>query len=120
MNEIREIVEVIDKLTELTQNEHISWVKEEPGNLMTSENNIDFIYLAEYQEDKIRLYLEEYKFYIDEDDGYWKSHIIIELIDGDGNALWRFPETGNSWDLLNAIKYKDARVGDFLKRIRSA
>lgn len=120
MTEIREIVELVDKFTELTQNNKISWEKQEPGDLINRDNKIDFIFIAKYKEKIIRLYKEEYKYYFyDEDVEKCRrdSRIVLEFIDEYGSALWPFPQTANSWDLLNAVQYKDAKVGEFLQGI---
>ncbi len=119
MTEIREIVKLVDHLTELTQNNAISWERQEPGNLVSTENKIDFIYVVEYQDRLIRLYEETYKYYTDEFQFHWSSQLIVEFTDEYGNTLWQFPKTSNGWDLLNAVKYKDAKVDDFLKGIFS-
>lgn len=120
MNEIREIVQLVDNLTELTQNNQVSWEKKEPGDLLNRDNIIDFIYILVYKEKIIRLYKEEYWYYFyDEDVEKCRkgTRLILEFIDDYGATLWSFPQTANSWDLFNAVQYKDAKVDEFLQGI---
>lgn len=114
MADIKEVVTIIDNLTELTQNNHISWERVDPGNLLSTENKIDFAYIVEHLGRVIRIYEEEYKYYTDEETYHWSSRVVAEFIDEYGNMLWRFPKTRNAWDLLNSIRYEDVNVGDFL------
>lgn len=118
MNQIREIVELVDHLTELTQTGGITWERQDaPNTLVSTENKVDFIYLTNYQDRTIRAYEKTYKYFTDEIQYHWSNQMIIEFVDEYGGSLWQFPKTSNAWDLLNAIKYKDANVDGFLKGI---
>ena len=118
MTQIKEIVQLVDRLTELTQTGGIAWERQDPPNtLVSTESKIDFVYLTRYQDRIIRLYEEAYKYYSDEDKYHWSNQMIIEFTDEYGVSLWQFPKTSNAWDLLNAVKYKDAKVDDFLKEV---
>lgn len=118
MVSLREYVELIDKLTELTQRNEIEWHRQQPPyGLVTTENRISTVYTTSYSNRFLRLYEEMYKYYTDEDVYHWLTRLVFEFIDGFGNSIWQFPETKNGWDLLNAVKYKDAKVEDFIKDV---
>jgi len=117
MADIKEVVTIIDNLTELTQNHKISWKRVDPENLLSTENKIDFVYIVKYLGRLIRIYEEEYKFYTDEEIYHWSSRVVTEFVDEYGNMLWRFPKTRNAWDLLNSIRYEDVNVDGFLSEM---
>jgi hypothetical protein len=114
----REYVQLVDHLMEVTQNGVVSWSRYDPPiNIVSTENDIDFIYTTEYKGKNIRLYEETYKYYTDEFEYHWQKRIVIEFVDEFSNSVWQFPEIRNSWNLLEAIRYKDAGVAGFMKDI---
>ena len=118
MANLRDYVALIDHLIELTQTEQINWRRESPPNqILTTHNRVAQVYVTSYNDRIIRLYEEMYKYFTDEDVYYWQTRLVMDFIDEDDNSLWQFPQTPNGWDLLNAIKYRDANVDAFINDI---
>lgn len=114
----REYIQLVDHLTEATQKGVIFWSRyDTPKNIVSTENSIEFVYTTVYKSKSIRLYEETYKYYTDEFEYHWQKRIVIEFVDEFSNAVWQFPEIRNSWNLLEAIRYKDAGVADFMRDI---
>ena len=118
MSSHRETVEIVDKLIELTQHNQLIWESSEPPyNLTGPDVRIDLVYTTDYLDRCIRIYQKGYKSYIDDVQFFWDSRIIFEFIDSSGNSLWQFPQTSNTYDLLNSIQYQSSKVGDFYTQI---
>ncbi|WP_201525951.1 hypothetical protein [Psychrobacter frigidicola] len=114
----REYIQLVDRLTEMTQNGVMRWNRyEPPTNMVDTENNINFVYTTIYNRKNIRIYEEDYKYYTDESEYYWSKRVVIEFIDESLNSVWQFPKITNSWNLLDAVRYEDAGVADFMKSI---
>lgn len=118
MTSNREYVQLIDHLTQATQNGSIHWSRyDPPRNIVSTENSIDFVYTALYKGKSLRLYEETYKYYTDEFEYHWQKRVVIEFVDEFSNAVWQFPDIRNSWHLLDAIRFRDAGVSDFIKNV---
>jgi len=116
MSSQRETVEIIDKLLELTQLDELSWKSiDPPYNLTSADVRVQLVYMAKYLQKNIRVYEQEYKYFVDEDKFYWQKRMMFEFVDESDNVLWTFPKTENAWDLLKAIQYKNSQVSDFYK-----
>lgn len=114
----KEYIQLIDKLTELTQSGELVWERKScPDKLESTENKIDFVYEAELKGKNLRLYEEKYKNYTDEFDFHWVDGLVLEFIDDSGGHIWRFPNFRNIMDLLKAVKYKEADVDSFIKDV---
>lgn len=115
----KEFVMLVDTLIELTQDNEITWLRENtPDSLLVNGNQINHIYTTKYKNKNLRIYQELYKRFTDEDVFHMQARIIIDFIDGD-NSIFDFPETSNSWDLLKAIQYRDVDVDGFLNDLLS-
>ena len=116
MSSQRETVEIIDKLIELTQHNSLSWQAYEPSADMTNGDlRTELTYVTTYLNRKIRIYKQSYKYFMDETSFSWSDRVVFEMIDDNDNSLWEFPQTSNTWDLLNAVQYSNSKVGDFYK-----
>lgn len=114
----KEYIQLIDKLTELTQSGEIVWKRKlRPEKLESTENKIDVVYEAEFKGRNLRLYEEKYKHYTDEFEFYWAEGLVLEFIDAAGGHIWPFPTFRNISDLLNAVKFRDAGVDLFIKDV---
>ncbi len=114
----KEYIQLIDKLTELTQSEELVWDRKFcPEKLESTENQIDVVYEVEFKDKNLRLYEEKYKHYTDESDFYWSERLILEFIDGFGGHVWQFPNLRNTGDLFNAVKFKEAGVDSFINDV---
>lgn len=117
MASLREYVELVDHLIELTQMKNLKWTREQaPSVLITNHNRIKQVYVTFYNNRNLRIYEEMYKYYTDEDEYYWQTRVSLEFTDGI-NTLWQFPQTSNSWDLLNVIQYSDVDVDGFMRDV---
>ncbi len=118
MANLRDYVKLIDHFAELTQKGEVKWVRENPpSKILTTENRIEQVYVTFYNGKNIRFYEEMYKYYTDEDEYHWQTQLVLEFIDENSNSIWQFPQTSNGWNLLNAVKYRDANVDEFIKDI---
>lgn len=114
----REYIQLIDRLTELTQSKEIEWDRKHcPDKLEGTENKIDMVYEIEYKGKNLRLYEEKYKHFTDEFDFYWADRVVLEFIDEVGGHIWKFPDLRSISDLLTAIKYKEAGVDSFIQDV---
>lgn len=114
----RDYIKLIDRLTELTQSKEIEWNRKMcPEKLEGTENKIDVVYEVSYKDKNLRLYEEKYKHFTDEFDFYWADRVILEFIDDTGGHVWEFPSLRSTWDLLKAVKYKEAGVDSFIKDV---
>ncbi|MDD9319160.1 hypothetical protein M0O54_03330 [Acinetobacter lactucae] len=112
----REAIQIVDKLTELTQHNTLQWKEESPTRRMNdTTNRVDKVYLSHYMGRNIRVYEKYYKAYFEDDVNVfeWAEDVVIELIDNDGLILSRFPSTSNQLELLNAIKFQNPQIRNF-------
>jgi hypothetical protein len=118
MTSKKEYIQLIDKLTELTQSGELEWDRKLcPDKLESTENKIDIVYTTELEGRNLRLYEEKYKHYTDEFDFYWADGLVLEFIDDSGGHIWQFPDLRNIMDLLKAVKFKEAGVDSFIKDV---
>jgi len=116
----REAIQIIDKLTELTQHNALQWREESPQRRMNdTTNRVDKVYVSTYMGRNIRVYEKFYKSYFEDDVNVfdWDEDVIIELIDNEGLVLSRFPSTSNKTELLNAIRYQNPQIRNFFTDI---
>ncbi|RWX57206.1 hypothetical protein [Photobacterium chitinilyticum] len=117
MATLKEFVELVDHLIELTQEKTITWLREEaPSSLMINGSKVKHVYTTEYNNKNLRIYEELYKYYTDEDEYHWQNRTIIDFVDGE-DSIFEFPQTSNSWDLLKAIQYRDVDIDGFMNDI---
>lgn len=116
MKTVRDWVLLVDKLTELTQYNKISWKREDaPRYLQSSINRIDFVYFTHFNNQRIRLYEDTFKYYTDEDVYYWETEAVLDLVDDFGNSTFDVPKTKNINNLLQAVKYQAANINNFFE-----
>lgn len=116
----REAIQIIDKLTELTQHNALQWREEDPTRRMNdTTNRVDKVYVSNYMGRKIRVYEKYYKSYFEDDVNVfdWAEDVVIELIDNQGSTLSRFPSTSNQHELLNAIRFQNPQLKNFFTDI---
>ncbi|MFT7220995.1 MAG: hypothetical protein ACI8Z1_002616 [Candidatus Azotimanducaceae bacterium] len=114
----REYIELIGRLTELTQSEKLEWERNPaPESLDSPETKVDSVYEVEYKDRYLRLYEQRYKHFTDEFDFYWSDRAVLEIVDGGGGLLWKFPELRSTQQLLEAAQYREAGVDDFLRDV---
>lgn len=113
MKSIRDWVFLVDKLTELTQNNQITWERTEaPRNLKSSISRVDFVYYANYNNQRLRLYEEYFKYFTDEDEYFWDSKVYLNIVDDYGHPYFDIPNTRNLNNLLSSVKYQSSNIND--------
>lgn len=80
---------------------------------------VDLAYHAIHDGRQLRLFELKYKDYTDEYEYTWSAKPVLEITDGEGNALWAFPHNAANWDLLEAVQYQTARVDEFIDSLLS-
>ena len=89
----KEYIQLIDRLTELTQLKELLWERKAcPDGLESTGNKINIVYEVDFKNKYLRLYEEKYKYFTDEFDFYWADRLILEFIDEFGDHIWQFPE----------------------------
>lgn len=118
MTSQRETVEIVDKLIELTQHGNLVWSgSDAPYNLTSKDVRVGLVYKSHYLNKTLRVYHNQFKYYIDESSYVWDNEINFEIIDNNENVLWRFPATSNISNLLSAIQYQTSQVGNFYQEM---
>jgi len=120
----KDYIQLINKLTELTQSDTIKWDRRPcPETLIDTNHKIGVVYKTEYKNQYLRLYEEKYKHYqtipisLYESEYYWDDNVILEFIDEKGEHIWQFPYMRSIWDLLKAVKYNEAKVDNFIESV---
>ncbi|PPK49815.1 hypothetical protein [Marinobacter persicus] len=110
----RQTAEIIDKLIELTQHNHIVWRSQDPvAPMIGPDARVDMVYIVNHLGRNIRAYNQNFKYYLDEEKYVWDEQIIVEFVDDYGAVLGRLPRTPNAWDLLKAIQFQNPQINTF-------
>jgi len=110
----KQTVEIIDKFIELTQHSTISWASEAPVVPMVGpDSRVDLVYVASHIGRNIRVYLQHFKYYLDDEKYAWQEQINIEFVDDYGKSMGVFPKTPNADDLLRAIQFQNPKINSF-------
>jgi hypothetical protein len=64
---------------------------------------------------RIATYPYKYRSWYDEEHFDWVDDVAIELVEHDGGKLWRFPDVGQRFALLEAIEYRVSGAEGFVK-----
>ncbi len=105
----------IFKLNKDTKENKIKWrigTFAKPA-LLGSEELLDAVYYTDVLEKKIRLFRLKVKHYMDEDYYDWIEDFRLEIIDENGNSLYKFPEDIAISDLYATVQFKTSNVSDF-------
>jgi hypothetical protein len=125
-NQEDQLVKLVAKLLELTQESKLSWkivrndYTKEPGGTKI----IGGIFESKYKEKVLRIFKREYD--NTEENQLFNLYmaqpsysIVVELgfADSEGNIIWQFPRVSGIVDLYKAVAFKVAGVESFLKDI---
>lgn len=114
----KDYIRTVDALISLTQDGSMVWSRSDtPLNLLSNGNRISHVYTSLNNGQLIRVYEEMYRQYTDENEYFFQKEITIELLDQNGNAIFRFPYTRNTQDLFNAIQYKNSGIDSFINNL---
>jgi hypothetical protein len=128
--EKRKWVDAVTRMIELTQQGEMRWVPVEPYGISEKENRTSAVFRSSYKDKTLRIYekqVQERQRALDDEGGLaaltllrpkyqyvWVNQVVLEFIDGNGNALWTFPRVGALRDLLSAVQYQAAGVNEFI------
>ncbi|MCY1166536.1 hypothetical protein D9M71_36780 [compost metagenome] len=114
----RESIQIIEKLTALTQHGKLNWQEVQPDRRMNdSISEVDIVYLTTYEGHDIRVYLRNYKSFFEDEHTYnWEESVEVELLNSTGRVIFKFPSISNKYELLNAIEVQDTQVKSFFDK----
>ena len=130
-------VDAITRMIELTQQGKMTWSSIEPtGTAAEEKNRTSAVFRTVYNGKALRLYerkvaekrlinpeeAQPFRLFHFGDLKYetvWIREIVLEFIDSEGATLWTFPKIGALRDLLTAVQYQAAGVGEFLNDLFS-
>ncbi len=104
----------IFKLNKETKEDKIVWrisTFTKPA-LLGSEEILDAIYYTDVLENKIRLFRLKVKHYLEEDYYEWVEDFRLEIVDENGNSLYKFPEDTAISDLYDTVQFKTSKISD--------
>jgi len=122
------LIEAVAKLIELTQHRALVWTAEEPPLSVSKRPDfgVKVVFVCKYGERNLRLYEKYIRENVEEFDEWemrpvtraeWRTRVVLEFIDANGNSLWVFPELIILNDLASAVQYRVAGVKDFLAEL---
>ena len=119
-------IEIIAKLTKLTQNNILKWqISEVPDALKGFKDvRIDVVYLSIYKGKRLRIYEKKKKETIvvgfNRFETSWEMYTVLDFTDDSDISLWAFPQVEGLHNLINAVRFQEAGVKDFLKDLMEA
>ena len=122
-------VDAVTRMIELTQQGKLQWSVEYIPASDDGDRTI-VAFLTRYKDKVIRLYRGRVRVEYDSNTltreaifprglPTWTTKIVLEFVNNEGETLWTFPEVDALSDLLSAVQYQVAGVGDFLDEIFS-
>lgn len=120
MIEENKIVKVISLINKLTKEGAITWeIVHNPSRLSLNgdESLNGFVYDATFNNQKLRLFKYNHKFYTDYDEYATTSSTRLSFIDNQRNSLWDFPEDRAIDDLYQTVRFKTSRIEDFFNSL---
>lgn len=107
INDERKWTTFVEKLIARTQDESIEW--KDCRRTTRRERSKGPIFVSEIVADKfVAVYRYTYDYYTDVDEYDEREDIAIELVDGDGEKLWRLPDVPPRYRLIDLLEFKDA------------
>ncbi len=116
-------IEIIAKLTKLTQDNILKWRISEVPEYLKGFNDIriDVVYYSIYKGKRLRIYEKKEKETImvsfNRFETMWETSTVLDIADDTGISLWAFPKVEGLNNLLNAVKFQVTGVKDFLKEL---
>jgi len=114
----RKMSEAIAELARKTQDDEIQWIPSDdiPAHLTQgSEDVVDLVYTAEYQNKKFRIYKRRYKDYFNWNKSFrWETMLVFELQDNLGRPTYKFPEVSEIYALWDAIQAQTSGVDELV------
>lgn len=107
INDSRKWGSFVEKLISQTQQGAIEW--EDCRKATTRERSKGPIFLAEIVANRfVVVYRYTYDYFVDVDEYDVREDIAIELVDSDGNKLWRLPDVDSRYRLIDLLEFKNA------------
>lgn len=119
-------VEAVTKMLKLTQEGKLKWIEEDANAHFKNraDQRVELVFTTVHRDRYLRLYELTYQVETVDVDPYtglpttsveWKTKPVLEIINKNRNALWKFPNVNALRDLLASVQYQVAGVKDFLE-----
>jgi hypothetical protein len=128
-----QLIEAIAKLIKLTQEGRIMWQAADKTGLPsdTDISRSDSVYTAVYRNQRLRIYRSLTRMRRDDTAAWlrsmskpelgssytWIHSVVLQFVDDDGRTKWTFPRNDALSDLLTAVQYQSAGVGEFINSL---
>lgn len=106
--------EAITTLIQETQDGVLKWLAQ-PPSVEVGPNlhlRVETHFLAKRDPWQLRLYS-----YRGEDPQGFQPEVALEVSEQGKTSWWKFPHEAAIWDLLDAVRFKEARVDEFIDKL---
>ena len=112
--EIANYRQFVFKLNKETKEDKILWRITDftKPALIGTEELMDAIYVTNVLKKNIRLFRLKIRYFTDEYEYEWAESFRLELVDDNGNSLYKFPDDSAISDLYDTVKYKTSNIAD--------
>lgn len=111
--------EAISTLIKETQEGVLKWEAQVPTGDLAPEpgRRIETVFQTTRDTWTIRLYAYEVQIWPQEDLWYWDRRVALEVSEEGAASWWRFPDEVATWDLLDAVRFRESRVDQFIDKL---
>lgn len=112
--EIANYRQFVFKLNRETKEDKIVWNITEfsKPSLIGTEAIMDSVYVTNVLNNNIRLFRLKIKYFTEDYDYEWAESFRLELIDDNGNSLYKIPDDPAISDLYDTVKFKTSKISD--------
>ena len=109
----------LQRLIAATKTGKIRWQPEDPPNIPRTgtEEYVGVVYTTTLSDSLFRLSEVRYRYYTDEDHFVWTETVALEVVDWQGRVFWRFPQSGQILDLLEAVQYAASDIEQVMDKV---
>lgn len=107
---------VIRKLLELTQDKKIQWNRTTETRFLTrgTDDVVPVAYSTKYKDHRFVIYEARYQTCDADERVYWDDRVCLDMIDFDGNLIWRLPRNVRTRDLFSSVTVRAGNVEEAL------
>jgi len=114
-------IDVVAKLTKLTQEKKLLWVTTDSPSSTPSYVTIRISFATKYKGRSLRLYEKEFDHTSNRSiiGGlmFEETETVLELLDENGIGIWSFPGTRALSDLMSAVRFQISGANDFINDV---